>query len=119
MAAWVTKASIPAFFTCTAHLAELPASWAGFTAQNTHTSSFSVTYPAQRKGKLTLTLNPLAHNSSLNIMYRIDLKPSITIAVLPSLMEQQVNACFSRGSPWFMAVADHPISRVFGFLRCI
>lgn len=53
----------------------------------THTSLFSVTYPGTEEKKLIFMLNPLAHDSSLNIMYRIDLKPSITVAVLPSPTE--------------------------------
>lgn len=50
MAAWVTKVSVYAcamyqLFYPTAHLVEPPVNWAGFTAPNTHTSLFSVTYP--------------------------------------------------------------------------
>lgn len=41
---------------------------------------------------MTLMLNPLAHDSFFNIMYRIDVEPSVTIAVLPSLTERQVKA---------------------------
>lgn len=94
---------------------ELHVSWAGFTAWNTLTYLFSVTYfPAQRKSKLIFMLILLLTTPVQNLTLTF---PLPLLFCLPSLTGR---SC-SRGSVWFMAVwlclaavAALPHSVVFG-----